>query len=145
MAAPKRSTVSERAFQSQVTNLATFYGWKWAHFHDSRRQVVRRGQTAVIGDAAAAGFPDLVLVRGPELLFVELKAEKGRTRPTQVEWIKALRVVEEAVQRTRQGDIWGTELAVEVHLWKPRDWDEVHDRLARGRVRQEPLYRGTGA
>src|SRR5215207_8891459 len=91
------SGLLEKPWQTQVTNLATHYGWKCSHFHDSRRQVIRRGRPVVIGDKDAAGFPDLVLVRGPELLFVELKTDKGRTTPAQNEWIAALQLVAEAV------------------------------------------------
>lgn len=29
--------------------------------------------------------------------------------------------------------------AVEVHVWRPRDFDELHARLARGRHRTEPV------
>lgn len=66
----------EAAFAVKVENLLTLYGWRWYHTHDSRR--------------SPAGFPDYVAVRGHELLFVELKAERGRTRPAQEEWLREL-------------------------------------------------------
>jgi VRR-NUC domain len=101
---------SEAAFQQQVIQLSKYYNWISYHTHDSRR--------------SAPGFPDLVLVRPPEILFVELKAEKGRVRPEQQEWITALHAC-----------------GLEVHLWRPSDFDVLHERLARGRNRVEPLYR----
>jgi hypothetical protein len=111
---------SEAAFQTQVTQLAQYYSWRVYHTHDSRR--------------SPAGFPDLVLVRPPELIFAELKTEKGRVRPEQADWLADL----EAVARTLA--VEGVR-ALDVCLWRPSDFDVLHARLARGRVRQEPLYR----
>lgn len=118
--------LSEAAFQRQVLGLASFYGWRAYHTYDSRR--------------SHKGFPDLVLVRGPELLFVELKTNKGRIRPEQAEWLNALHEVEEAVDALVTAadattDAAGASVAtaVEVHLWQPAHFDELHQRLARGR------------
>lgn len=102
---------SEAAFQRQIENLAGFYGWHLQyHTFDSRR--------------SHAGWPDLVLCRPPEILFLELKAEKTRVRPEQLEWIEAL-----------------TACGLEAGIFRPTDFDELHARLARGRRRTEPLYR----
>ena len=38
-----------------------------------------------------AGFPDLVLIRPPEIIWVELKAENGRVTPAQKEMHELLR------------------------------------------------------
>jgi hypothetical protein len=48
------------------------------------------GQTFFIGDKDSKGFPDLVLVRAPEILFWEVKKELGKTTPEQDEWLAAL-------------------------------------------------------
>lgn len=92
--------ISEKAWQDQLVQLATLYGWKHYHPFDSRRSV--------------AGWPDLVLVRPPELLIVELKTDHGRVRPNQQEWLDALAAC-----------------GVEVDVWRPRDFEAVHDRLRR--------------
>lgn len=92
---PKRLTPEERAFrsvtekdlQARVMDVARLYGWRVAHFHDSRRQV-KPG--VFVGDRDAAGFPDLVLVRPPELLVVELKREIGKVTDEQNAWLGAL-------------------------------------------------------
>jgi hypothetical protein len=56
----------ESVFQDQIVGLARFYGWdRVYHTHDSRR--------------SHPGFPDLVLVRGPEL--VAPGRLRGRPRP----------------------------------------------------------------
>lgn len=123
--------MTERQFQQQVLNLATFYGWRAYHTHDSRR--------------SQPGFPDLVLIRGPELIFAELKTAKGRVRTEQAEWITDLSRVHVAVHNARAAaERLATptlELpAVDVYLWRPADFDELHARLARGRHRSEPLH-----
>lgn len=122
--------LAEAAFQAQVEGLARFYGWRLYHTHDSRR--------------SAAGFPDLVLVRPPELLFVELKTDTGRVRPEQEEWLADLRAVGDAVALMDLSEIrapWPPpddyhRPAVEAHLWRPRDWEALQARLARDRVLQ---------
>lgn len=104
--------ISERDFQALVGGVARLYGWRYAHFHDSRRQV-RPG--VFVGDRAAQGFPDLCLVRDGRLVFAELKGEKGKLRPPQVEWLEALRQVE----------------GLEVYLWRPSDWPAIIEALGR--------------
>lgn len=85
--------MSEKRLQAAVVELATFLRWRSYHAFDSRR--------------SAAGFPDLVLAREGRLMFVELKAKKGRLTQEQREWLAALR-----------------RCSVEVHVWRPRDWDD---------------------
>ena len=48
------------------------------------------GTTLWIGDKDAAGFPDLVIVRPPKVMVLELKVPGGRVSPKQKEWIEAL-------------------------------------------------------
>jgi hypothetical protein len=72
--------MSEAELQELVIAAARLGGWRWYHTADSRR--------------SNPGWPDLVLVRGREALFVELKSEKGRVRPEQREWLQALERVE---------------------------------------------------
>jgi hypothetical protein len=133
--------LSEAAWQQQVEGLAAFYGFRCYHTHDSRR--------------SAAGFPDLVLVRGAEgaaratVAQVAARPEWLQHRDIsepQAEWLDALRVVADAVDDAygRLVGVPGAEQpppCVEVHVWRPVDFDEVHARLARGRQRQEPAWR----
>lgn len=101
---------TEAQFQQQVVQLAGYYGWSVYHTHDSRR--------------SHKGWPDIVLCRPPEVLFVELKGMKTRLTPEQKRWLADL-----------------TECGLETHLWRPTDFDELHVRLARGRARNELIYR----
>ncbi len=101
---------SERDFQQQVLQLAQLYGWRsyhtWLSVH------------------SAAGFPDLVLVRGGRVIFGELKSERGRVSQAQRDWLDALQECP----------------GVEVHLWRPADWPQIVATL-----RKEPTKRGGGA
>ena len=94
---------SEKEFQGQVLDLARLSSWLCYHTHDSRR--------------SAPGFPDLVLVRPPRLVFAELKSEEGRIKPEQKVWLEALSNCTEAP---------------ESHLWRPRNLEEVQQILKRG-------------
>lgn len=118
---PKRLTdeerewrsISEKDLQTRVMDIARLYGWRVAHFHDSRRQV-KPG--VFVGDKDAAGFPDLVLVRPPEVVVMELKAELGKVSPAQREWLNDLEAS-----------------GIEVLVVRPSDARELQVRLARGR------------
>jgi VRR-NUC domain len=104
---------SEKEFQRAVIQLARLNGWRVWHFSDSRRQV-RPG--VFVGDKEAKGFPDLVLVRAQRLLFVELKSQGGRVKPEQQEALDLLSAVGGGV---------------DVHVWRPSDWEQIVLALAR--------------
>ena len=91
---------TEAQFQVAVERVATECGWMHYHTHDSRR--------------STPGFPDLVLVRGSRIVFLELKTENGRLTDDQQAWRKAL------------GAVGGS---VEYHLFRPSDWREVMEVL----------------
>lgn len=116
---------SEAHFQQQVLGLAGFYGWTAYHTHDSRR--------------SQPGFPDLVLVRSSELVFAELKTDGGRVRPEQKVWLAALSAISLQLRHDLDQLDHDSPLALDVYLWRPRDFDDIHARLARGRTRQEPI------
>lgn len=99
----KTAAVTEKEFQARVLTLARLNGWKTYHTHDSRR--------------SAPGFPDLVLVRPPRLIFAELKSAKGRLRPEQRVWLEALS---------------GCIEAPESYLWRPGGLQEAQKILTRG-------------
>ena len=101
-------SISEGEFQEMVMDLAKARKWRVAHIHDSRRQVKTKDGYRLVGDQAVAGFPDLVLVRPPRLIFAELKRNNGKVTGVQREWLTDLR---------------GS--SAEVYLWQPKDWDDV--------------------
>lgn len=67
--------------------------------------------TAVGADGA--GFPDLCMVRGDEILFAELKVGYNKLSEKQVGWGRAI-----------------TETATPVYAWWPQDWPEIERVLA---------------
>lgn len=113
--------MTEAQFQQQVIDLARLYGWLVAHFRPAR--VGDSWRTPVQADGA--GFPDLVLVRGDRLIFAELKGERGALSTSQHVWIDRLREVAAAVE-AHTGPLRHT---IEVHVWRPSDFDLVEDRL----------------
>jgi len=71
------------------------------------------------------GFPDLVLVRPPRLVFVELKTDSPRSGPSreQRDWLDALDAVANGGgrrHRTRTGYP-----IPETYIWRPRDRDLI--------------------
>jgi hypothetical protein len=95
---------TEKQFQEAVIDFARALGWLVYHTFDSRR--------------SAAGFPDLVLVRREQLIFAELKTERGRVSEPQQEWIQSLLLIERATART-----------VSVAVWRPSDWSLIEEIL----------------
>jgi len=72
------TTATERELTTWVLDVARAAGWLPYHVPDSRR--------------APAGFPDLVLLRPPEVLFYELKrmGRQGKVSALQEQWINGL-------------------------------------------------------
>ena len=99
--------ISEEQFLKQVIMLANAFHWKVAHFRTSLSQS-GKWITAVQGDGK--GFPDLVLVRldPPEVIFAELKSQKGRLSPEQKEWLDLLK---------------GS--GQQVYVWRPDDYGDI--------------------
>ena len=81
------ASMSEKDLLAKVRTLARLLGWTTYHTHRS--------------DHSEAGFPDLVMVKGSRLLFVELKSEKGRTSPAQEDWWRKLRLAGQEYQLWR--------------------------------------------
>lgn len=85
---------SEADWQRQVLQLAHTLGWR--HFHPWR------------SDNSPSGWPDLVLLRRPRVLFVELKRESGKVSEAQQQWLDDLAACGQSV-----------------YVWRPSDWDQV--------------------
>lgn len=66
---------------------------------------------------AAPGFPNLVLVRPPQCVFVLLRTNRAEPTKAQQEWLSAL-----------------AECGVSTVIWRPADWPEVEARLRGART-----------
>ncbi len=92
----------EREFQARIRALSTMLGWldnhTWSSIH------------------SPPGFPDLVLVKPPRVIFAELKTENGKLTPHQQFWL----------------DMLGQCPGVEVYTWRPSDWNTIVEILKRG-------------
>lgn len=96
---PPPLTIGETAWQAQIMDMANQFGWELAyHTHDSRR--------------SQEGFPDLVLIRRPVVIYRELKTEKGVVSRAQQTWLDAL-----------------VACGQDAKVWRPRDFPEALETL----------------
>ena len=93
--------ITEKQFEAQIKDLAKLFGWKYYHTWRSIH--------------SPAGFPDCVMVRNGQLIFAELKSEKGKLTPEQDEWLDALIGV---AKHTNFQEI-------QVYLWRPHMIEEI--------------------
>lgn len=77
---------TEAECQNTIIAAAYIHGWR---VHAERPAQVRPGKhvTPIQGHK---GFPDLVLVRGSQLWFVELKRKPNKVEPEQGVWLAML-------------------------------------------------------
>lgn len=107
--APAGPKLSERDWQATVLQYAALRGWR--AFHDNATNAPRRcsGCGAIRHlPRNAPGWPDLVLVRRPDVLFVELKSDAGKVDDDQRSWLDDLLACGQRV-----------------YVWRPSDWTEV--------------------
>ena len=112
--APKRSKGRpEDDFQQQIIDYAHLNHWKVAHFRTARIQ--RKDGSVYYATPVQAdgeGFPDLILLKGNQIVIAEIKSENGKLSDKQKEWLAAWEMTE-----------------ADVFVWRPQDWDEIEKRL----------------
>lgn len=94
--------MTEKEWQTLVVSLCRTLGYMTYHTHDSRR--------------SNPGFPDLVIVGHGHVIFAELKTDKGRVRPKQMEWITELQ-----------------HNGAEAYIWRPHNYDNIRGYLKNAR------------
>ena len=82
--------MNEKQLTKAVIDEAHRHHWIVAHFKTAQ-VAAGRFVTPVQGDAK--GFPDLVLLRGPRGLAIELKVGKNKATPEQIKWLRAFEQV----------------------------------------------------
>ena len=89
------------ALTVHILKYAKAYGWRRFHVRGNTRRLIQ-------GDV---GFPDLVLLRPPRLLFAELKVGHNQPSKQQQEWLDALA----RLPYTH----------VECYTWRLEDWELI--------------------
>jgi hypothetical protein len=107
---PRTPLMLEADWKSRVLDAAKLFGWRYAHFRPAR--TAQGWRTAFEGHA---GFPDLVLLRPPRLLLVELKRDGKQPTDEQAEWLQQFSRVP----------------GVEAYCWRPAMWQDVYLTLAK--------------
>lgn len=104
----KAKPILEADFMRAVTDLATAHKWQWVHWlpgqHRDSWRTTYRG-------SLGKGFPDLMMVRGKELLFVELKRDGANPSAEQNLVLAVL------------GNVGRS------FVWRPADFDEIEEIL----------------
>lgn len=85
---------SEKDFQGAVREYAQALGYRDYCVWNSRH--------------SPPGWPDLVLLRPPRALFIELKSVRGKVSAAQKETLVLLEAC-----------------GLEIYTWWPQDWDEI--------------------
>ena len=93
--------ITEKQFEGQVKDLAKLFGWKYYHTWRSIH--------------SPAGFPDVVMVRPPRLIFAELKSEQGKPSDKQQDWLDILKECQRDFSFRMP----------EVYLWRPSQFEEI--------------------
>ena len=98
----RNQVLAEKHFERQVIDLCKLYRWRYYH---TRRS-----------DKSVPGFPDLVIVKPPQLFFVELKKDTEEPSPEQRDWLSDLIRCP----------------GVRTEVWRPNNYHEI-TRLLRGK------------
>ena len=96
--APALPKITERQWQEQVEQLAGLFGYRFYHTWNSIK--------------SNPGFPDLVLLKPPRLIFAELKVDGKKPTRDQQAWLDEVRAT-----------------GVESYTWYPADLEQVKEVL----------------
>ena len=89
--------ITERQFANQIIDLCKLFGWLYYRAWIS-----------------PSGYPDIILVRPPRVILVELKTEKGQPTESQWIWLYTLQHCP----------------GVECYLWRPSDFEAITEILS---------------
>lgn len=104
--------MTEKELQRKIVKLARLHEWRIAHFTATRTS----SGVYLTPQSGDKGFPDLVLLKPPRLIFVELKSARGWVNFEQATWLNSLEAC-----------------GVEQYVWRPKDLDSgaIEDVLGR--------------
>ena len=95
--------MTEAELQRLICKLAVAQGWRVYRTHG--------GFQKIKPNPGCAGFPDLILCKR-NVLYVEVKGEKGRVDAEQTAWHEAL-----------------VAAGARVRVWRPGDWVTIEEEL----------------
>ncbi len=101
---PARRGPLEKDFQRAVLELARVCKWRCLHIRPAMTQHGWRTPLSADG----VGFPDILALRGDDIIVAELKAGTGRLSTEQREWLRAFQ-----------------EAGIDAYVWRPDDWPEI--------------------
>lgn len=104
--------MTEAEFLKQVLQFARLHRWRAAHF---RPAMTRSGRWVTACQADAAGFPDLLLLRGLEAIVTELKVGTRKTTHEQDLWLASFGAA-----------------GIPAFIWTPKDWPLIERTLGSG-------------
>jgi hypothetical protein len=104
--------ITEKQFEAQVKDLAKMFGWLYYHTWRSIH--------------SPAGFPDVVMVRPPRLIFAELKSETGQLTEPQKKWLDMLEESGYVANIESLGEVYRMP---EVYLWRPSMIEKITEVL----------------
>lgn len=102
--------MKESEFAKRIEETMAFLNLRWHHETDSRK--------------SKAGFPDYCVVGPYGVMFLEIKATKGKVSPEQQAWLDDIH----RVATWDQGQI--EQVLIAYAAW-PKDWDRVLSDLKR--------------
>lgn len=102
----------EKDFQKEVLKLAKAFGWRAAHFSTG---MTKNGSWLTLGSGDYEGFPDVVMSRGGDIAYVELKRDEDDLTDKQIEWMMRL-----------------LDARQECCVWTPWDWPRIPEILEHG-------------
>lgn len=106
--------MTEKELRQSIVRAAREFHWRvyftWSSMH------------------SPAGFPDLCMVRGPRLIFAELKTDKGKVTPEQEAWLVDLGRVRAFMSLCSftEGELRPHEPRLEVYVWRPADLEDAY-------------------
>ena len=100
------SPLTEAEWLRSVGDALDLTGWAWIH-HRPARRAQGKWTTATQGNSAK-GFPDVVAVRPPRVLWLELKTERGRVSVEQNSWLDLLRASGQEAHVLRMPRDWSS-------------------------------------
>jgi len=121
--------VKEGVFQSQVIAMAERFGWKvW---HVPAPMVWRAKEQKWVPSPQGAGLPDLIMLHDdpPRLVFMELKAERGKLTEKQTDFLQRAKDVADAQGPWYADEGLVHERYIGVFACWPEDWDRIEQML----------------